>query len=519
MLFRKTTVRFAAIILGMAVVPAMGQLYSEDVAIVGSTSVMHGGNFPTSGGSFDVFSFELLAVGDVNAVNLAAFDTVLLNVGSPQMDCSTGSLTSGQKTDLVDFVSAGGKLIISDSECPSADYSWLPYPFTTNNPGAMGEQGTLFIAEENVLSTSDPSDAYYIDAATLGSSTDAVGDMNVMTTYDPNWCLDMSGTNATPVTGPVHTYARYGNGLMIYNGLDMDVLGGSDPDYGLAEIWLQELQAAFNPSPLADLPCGITVVGIALTPLEAENEVGEEHTVTATVTDVGGVPQAGFLVTFTVLSGPNAGATGTCDPADCTSDANGQVTFTYTGSGGVGTDEIVACLPHDMREEICSQVVTKTWVITNLPPVALCQDVFVAADGNHEGHAAPEDVDNGSSDPNGDPITFSLDPPGPYPLGTTIVTRTVTDNGSPPLSDTCTATVTVVDGSDTPPTSACPDTITVQATDAAGIVVEFSTPAAHHGSNPVVTVNPASGSVFPVGTTTVTVTVTDDAGASAFLHV
>lgn len=59
-----------------------------------------------------------------------------------------------------------------------------------------------------------------------------------------------------------------------------------------------------------------------------------------------------------------------------------------------------------------------------------------------QGVVAPEDVDDGSSDPDGDPITFSLSPPGPYPPGTTQVTLTVTDDKGE--SDTCSATVTVV---------------------------------------------------------------------------
>ena len=36
-----------------------------------------------------------------------------------------------------------------------------------------------------------------------------MGDMNVMTTFYPNWCLGLSGTNAINVTGAVNTYAKY----------------------------------------------------------------------------------------------------------------------------------------------------------------------------------------------------------------------------------------------------------------------------------------------------------------------
>ncbi len=83
----------------------------------------------------------------------------------------------------------------------------------------------------------------------------------------------------------------------------------------------------------------------------------------------------------------------------------------------------------------------------NSAPVAICQDVSVVADGNCEGLVTPEQVDNGSYDPDGDPITFSLDPSGPYPIGETTVTLSVEDDSGE--TDECTATVTVVEA--TPP--------------------------------------------------------------------
>ena len=80
---------------------------------------------------------------------------------------------------------------------------------------------------------------------------------------------------------------------------------------------------------------------------------------------------------------------------------------------------------------------------SNNAPVAMCQNVTVVADENCEGHVTSGQVDNGSYDPDGDPITLSLDPPGPYQLGETIVTLTVEDDSGE--TDQCTATVTVVD--------------------------------------------------------------------------
>jgi hypothetical protein len=87
----------------------------------------------------------------------------------------------------------------------------------------------------------------------------------------------------------------------------------------------------------------LVTLGLSLTPSMATNAVGTTHTVTATLTDVTlGTPIVGALIGFQVTSGPNTGASGTCVPADCETDASGQVTFTYLGAGGPGTDVILA---------------------------------------------------------------------------------------------------------------------------------------------------------------------------------
>ena len=204
---------------------------SLEVAVIGSPGVINGGELPVSLPELGAMNFTNVAPGDVTAANLTSYDTVILNVASSQMGCQTSTLTSQSKQDLVTWLGQGNKLIIYDSECTfggSVDYTWLPFPFTTNNPGAYGAHGTLTIVENNSLSCAIPSSPYYIDAGTLGSKTDAVGDANVMTTFDPNWCLDMSATNRNNVTGPVHTYAHYrvgsNTGLIIYNGLDVDYM-------------------------------------------------------------------------------------------------------------------------------------------------------------------------------------------------------------------------------------------------------------------------------------------------------
>jgi hypothetical protein len=179
------------------------------------------------------------------------------------MACTTGGLTTAQKTDLVSFVGSGKKLIIYDSECPGVDYSWLPSPFTSALLSASAAPGTVGIVEENTLSSSLANNSHFINTAVLGGycSADQVQSANAMLTTSPNWCLDMIGTKDT-ASAPVHLYASYtggggATGLIIYNGLDLDLSCGGPPGtvtacQNLAKIWLQELQQSVDPS---CLPC------------------------------------------------------------------------------------------------------------------------------------------------------------------------------------------------------------------------------------------------------------------------
>ena len=101
------------------------------------------------------------------------------------------------------------------------------------------------------------------------------------------------------------------------------------------------------------------VGAVALTPATSTNAVGTAHTVTATLTDSEGEPQAGVLVAFSV-AGANAGAAGTCAPnADCTTNAAGVVTFTYIGTS-LGDDTIKA--EATLFDTPKSAQAAKTWV-------------------------------------------------------------------------------------------------------------------------------------------------------------
>jgi hypothetical protein len=88
------------------------------------------------------------------------------------------------------------------------------------------------------------------------------------------------------------------------------------------------------------------------------------HTVTALTLASNHAPIAGVTVNFSVISGPNAGATGSG-----TTESNGQATFTYTDNGGAGTDDIVATV----GTSLTSNTLVENWV--NPPPPTIVCDV------------------------------------------------------------------------------------------------------------------------------------------------
>jgi len=103
---------------------------------------------------------------------------------------------------------------------------------------------------------------------------------------------------------------------------------------------------------------------------------------------------------------------------------------------------ITEWLPGEEITVTSNVTVTDPNSVCNAAPVAIAQDVTASTSANCDASVAITDIDNGSYDPDGDAVTYSVFPEGPYALGNTTVTLTVSDGE---LSSTASAIVTVVD--------------------------------------------------------------------------
>lgn len=167
----------------------------------------------------------------------------------------------------------------------------------------------------------------------------------------------------------------------------------------------------------------------------------------------------------------------------------GRLVATWVGPGA------------DFEDDIFAQV----YGGPNATPEARCRNLTVSVGPVCTAGAS---IDNGSFDPDGaDSITLAQSPAGPYALGTTLVTLTVTDNHG--AASSCTGIVTVTDT--IAPDIICPDDIVTDGSLGSGGAVVSYTVVATDPCGTFIDETPPSGSFFPFGTTPVYVTATDDA--------
>ncbi len=151
-------------------------------------------------------------------------------------------------------------------------------------------------------------------------------------------------------------------------------------------------------------------------------------------------------------------------------------------------------------------------VVTNTPP-SLVLPANMEVEGDRTGGASAAYA-VGATDAQDDPApvpSCTPTPGDPLPLGPTTVECSVPDSGG--MSATGSFSITVLDRTD-PTLHGLPDSIVVATPNAGGTTVDYEQPTATDivDASPDVDCAPASGRLFPVGTTTVTCTATDASG-------
>jgi outer membrane protein OmpA-like peptidoglycan-associated protein len=195
---------------------------------------------------FPGFKFVPTLVSAFDQTTLGGYQIAVIS----QVCNAASALNKTQAQALVDWVYSGGKLIILDADdCTNTNYGFLPYAFTTSNPGKNAAKGNkLVIVESNSLGSNTKSSPAFVDVQSyLADSGQQLGDANIVTTQDPHWCGHFYGTNVANQNGFEQMYAPFGQGLIIYDGFDADDNGIAAHD----KITLLELKEA----PDATLPC------------------------------------------------------------------------------------------------------------------------------------------------------------------------------------------------------------------------------------------------------------------------
>jgi hypothetical protein len=139
--------------------------------------------------------------------------------------------------------------------------------------------------------------------------------------------------------------------------------------YTSLEVGFDRIEACYIPGTTGARFCETAEVNwvvteLQLAPSQAAKNVGEQHTVTATISDTSGNLIQNEFVTFTI-TGNSGSATGTCTPGTCRTDSNGEVALTYRGQQA-GVNSIEACfIPGTIGAPFC-QTANVNWVGTQL---------------------------------------------------------------------------------------------------------------------------------------------------------
>ncbi len=388
----------------VALVAAAAAIFTAGTAWAGPPKALIDGSTVSGGLSSEEAYFATQAGYAVTVVDDSTWASMsqsdfaqynLLIAGDPF--CSTlppGLVASAPVWGPVVLGEAGGRTFAGNRVVVGTD----PVLHSGGNTGSVR---SIVIKDGIAYAGSQPdTTGMYLDttcaANYYGQSAETLTVLNAITTSPGSWTLDAGppcGGNVSliasnPAFSDLTTADLEGWGCSVHESFptfptDFSALAvatdtashptcGEDPSNGNA--------SACGEAYVLVAGSGIVVKSgsISLDPTDATNPVGTDHTVTATVTS-GGSPLSGQTVTFTV-TGINAGASGTCVPAGCVTDANGNVSFTYHDANGAGDDTIKASFT-DARGSLQSATAQKHWVGVVEQPITATGTTISATEG------------------------------------------------------------------------------------------------------------------------------------------
>ena len=252
---------------------------------------------------------------------------------------------------------------------------------------------------------------------------------------------------------------------------------------------------------------GSNTVTLTITDNEANTS-----TCTSTVTVVDNIAPTAACQNISVALDGTGNATITAAAVNNGSSDNCSVTLSATPTAftcaNVGANSVTLTVEDPAgNTDDCTATVTVTEAT---PPTALCQNVTLVLNGSGSATLTVAQVNNGSSDNCAIATrTISKSAFTCGDLGANTVTLTVTDVNS--NVSTCTSTVTVQDNQN--PAIVCPADIVVCSTNNSGSIVSYIEPNGTDNcsstTNQTDVTGLTNGSLFPIGTTVQTWTVTD----------
>ena len=352
----------------------------------------------------------------------------------------------------------------------------------------------------------------------LASVTTAPADLNVIVTYDGSGTAPTNAGSyavvatiddphyfgsaaATLVVAKAAATVTLGSLSHIYDGAPKSATATTVPA-GLRR-WFSYNGSTTPPSAVGSYTVVCTV-----------NDPNYTGTATGTLTIVDATPPVLTLPSGLVLEATSsAGAVATFS-ASATDDVSGAVPVTLTPASGttfpIGTTTVIA-----KASDAAGNTATGSFTVTvrdSIAPTLSSLTPLVLEATNSAGAVATFSASATDGVSGAVPVTFTPASGTTFPIGTT----TVIAKASDAAGNTATGSFTVTVRDSIAPTIASLTPLVLEATSSAGAVATFSASATDDVSGAVpVTFTPASGTTFPIGTTTVTASASDTAGNTA----